>query len=314
MLAGTESDLVSSEIEQPLLKILDRLTSSLHQTGTKIHARSQMREKQRVNQWLSRARQIFALGVLFATLLLLNLPILGQDQLQTTTTGTVVSYNKNSLIVKSENGQYTVFVFDRNTVKPDTLAAGSGVRVVSTQTSDHDIRVAVLVTSAERSAPASTQPEVVPASVRSLEHSIERNARKFHFGVQGGMALNPELVDIGVHARFGPFFTRNVQFRPSVDFSYGEITKLFALSADVIYNLSTTPGARRSFYFGGGPQFNFVEQSASGHGVDFSEFHYSNALDILLGVRFRNGAFTEMKTSVYASPAPIFRLIAGYTF
>ena len=273
-----------------------------------------MREMPKVNRWSFWARQSFAVSVLVATLLSVNRPTLAQDQLQTTTTGTVVSYSNNSLIVKAENGNYTVFVFDRHTVKPESLAAGSGVRVVSTQTEDHDIRLAVLVTSTQLSTPASAQPEVVPASVRNVEHAIERSARKFHFGIQGGLALNPELVDVGIHARFGPFFTRNVQFRPSVDFSYGEITKLFALSGDFIYNLSATPGARRSFYVGGGPQFNFVEQSTSGHGVDFSEFHYSNALDILLGVRWRNGAFTEMKTSVYASPAPIFRLIAGYTF
>jgi hypothetical protein len=273
-----------------------------------------MREMHRLNDSSARARQVFAVYGLLATLLFVNLPTLAQDQPQTTITGAVVSYSKNSLVVKSENNHYTVFVFDRHTVKPDTLKDGSGVRVVSTQTEDPDIRLAILVTAAELGAPASTQPDVVPASVRSVEHSIERSARKFHFGIQGGVALDPELVDIGIHAKFGPFFTKNVQFRPSIDFAYGEITKLFALNGDFIYNLSATPGARRSFYVGGGPQFNFVEQSASGHGVDFSDFHYSTALNILLGVRWRNGAFTELKTSVYASPAPILRLVAGYTF
>jgi hypothetical protein len=128
------------------------------------------------------------------------------------------------------------------------------------------------------------------------------------------MALDPELVDIGILAKFGPFFSRNLQFRPSLDFAYGQVTKLFALNGDVIYNLSSNLGARRYVYFGAGPQFNFTEQSLSGHGVDFSDFRYSTALNILLGVRFRNGVFTEMKTSVYAAPAPIFRLMAGYTF
>jgi hypothetical protein len=222
------------------------------------------------------------------------------------------------MVMKTENNQFRLFVFDEHTVKPPTLAAGAGVRVISAQTEDPEARLAVLVTAAEATpstaGPTAAQPDVVPRSVREAESAIQRDARKFHLGFQGGVALNPELVDIGVHAKFGPFFTKNVQFRPSIDFSFGEITKLFALNADFLYSLSPSPGARRSLYFGVGPQFNFAERSASGEGVSFSDFHYSNALSIIMGVRWRSGVFTEMKTSIWASPAPIFRLMAGYSF
>jgi hypothetical protein len=279
-----------------------------------------MRAMQTVNCWSSRTREVFAICVSLAGFLFANLPALAQDSSQTTMTGTVVSYSNNTMVVKGEGNQYKLFVFDRHTVKPDTLADGSGVRVVSTQTEDPEVRLALLVTAAEPPAPppgapaTPAQPDVVPTSIRTAESAIERDARKFHFGFQAGMALDPEGLDIGIHAKFGPFFSRNIQFRPSVDFGYGEITKLFALNGDFIYNLSANPGARKSVYFGIGPQFNFVEQSTSGHGVDFSEFHYSNALNILFGLRLRSGVFTELKTSVYASPAPILRLLAGYTF
>jgi len=269
--------------------------------------------------WSSWARENLAIPVLLASFLFVSLPALPQDSSQTTTTGTVVSSSQSSLVIKDENNHYRLFIFDRHTVKPESVATGSSVRVLSTQTEDPEVRLAVVVTATASPAPGAApttpaEPDVVPASIRNAETAIQRDARKFHFGVQGGMALNPELVDIGIHARFGPFFTKNVQFRPSIDFSYGEITKLFALNADFIYNLSAGRGARQSLYFGAGPQFNFVEQSASGHAVDFSEFHYSNALNILLGIRFRNGVFTEMKTSVYAAPAPILRLMVGYSF
>jgi len=271
---------------------------------------------QAVNAWSS-PRGIFAVCVLAVSCLFVRLPALAQDTPLTTMTGTVVSYNKNTLIVKDEGGHYRLFVFDRSTTKPETLAVGSGVRVTSTQTEDPQVRLAILVASAQAPTPAApTTPEqdVVPGSIRSAESAIERDAKKFHFGVQTGVALDPEMVDIGIHARFGPFFTKNCQFRPGVDFAFGEITKLFALNGDFIYNLNASPGARRSFYFGAGPQFNFAERSASGEGVNFSDFHYSNALNILLGVKLRNGLWSELKTSVWAAPAPILRLMVGYTF
>jgi len=264
----------------------------------------------------SETRGIATIWVLLASVLLMCIPLRAQNSDHTTMTGTVVSYSKNTLLVRAEGDQYMLFVFDEHTVKPATLAPGSGVRVISTQTEDPEVRLAVLVTPELPAAGAPTtpsQPEVVPAPIRSTQNAIEREVRKFHFGVQAGMALNPELLDIGIHAKFGPFFSKNVQFRPSVDFSFGEITKLFALNGDFIYSLSSRV-ARRSVYFGAGPQFNFVEQNVSGHGVSFSDFHYSNALNVLLGVRSRSGAFAEMKTSVWAAPAPILRLLAGYTF
>jgi hypothetical protein len=271
-----------------------------------------------LDDFFRRAPRIFTVGVLLAGFLFVTCPAAAQDSVQTTITGTVVSYTQQSLLIKDEGNRYRLFVFDRNTVRPGALTPGSGVRITSTQTEDPEVRLALLIAPAQSGAtPASTttaQPDIVPPPLLSTQRAIEREARKFHFGVQGGIALNPELVDIGIHAKFGPFFSRNLQFRPSIDFGYGEVTKLFAVNGDFLYNLSPNRGARRSLYFGAGPQFNFAEQSVSGHGVDFSDFHYSNALNIILGIRFRSGLFTELKTSVYASPAPVLRMMAGYTF
>jgi hypothetical protein len=277
-----------------------------------------MRALQRWSNCSPRLGAIIAILILCATFIFVCVPARAQDSAQTTITGTVVSYTKNTLLIKDENNHYRLFVFDRRTIKPATLAVGSDVRVVSTQTEDPELRLAIHVTAAPAHAPdapaTTANPDIVPQSVSGTQSAIERELRKFHFGIQGGVALNPELVDIGIHAKFGPFLTKNVQFRPSIDFAYGEITKLFALNGDFTYDLSPNPGARRSLYFGAGPQFNFAERSVTGQGVSFSDFHYSNALNLILGIRWRSGLFTEMKTSVYAAPAPIFRIIAGYTF
>src|SRR5215472_12653271 len=170
-----------------------------------------------VNGWSSRTRGVLAFCALAASCLVVSVPALGQDTPLTTMTGTVVSYNKNTLIVKDENNHYRLFVFDRHTSKPETLATGSGVRVTSAQTEDPQVRLAVVVVSAPAPAPAvpsTPEQDIVPGSIRTAESAIERDAKKFHFGVQAGVALDPELMDVGIHAKFGPFFTKNVQFRP----------------------------------------------------------------------------------------------------
>jgi hypothetical protein len=258
--------------------------------------------------------------VVLVTLLFVSFPAQAQDVNLITTTGTVTSYTHNTVVVKSEDGQYRLFVFDRHTVKPASLPAGSGVRVTSSPTEDPTVRLAVLVTALEAPpapAPSATpaQPDVVPVSVRNAESEIQRSAKKYKFGFQGGINLDPETIDIGVNARFGPFFTKNLSFRPSVDFAWGEVTRMFGINADVIYNLPFNVGARKYVYFGAGPAFNFVEQSFSAEGgVDFSQFKFDAALNVLLGIQYRNGFFTEVKTAVYAAPAPVFHLVVGYTF
>jgi hypothetical protein len=190
-------------------------------------------------------------------------------------------------------------------------------------TDDPTVRLAVLVTvtqAASAPSPGATatpaQPDVIPPSIRNTESAIERQAKRYHAGFQGGVAFNPELIDFGVHAKVGPIFSRNLFFRPSVDFAWGEVTRLFAINTELIYNLPFSVGSRRYIYFGGGPSFNFIEQNfeKSDTGVDFSDFNYDAALNLLLGIQWRSGMFAEMKTSIYASPAPVLRIIIGYTF
>ena len=236
-----------------------------------------------------------------------------------TTTGVVTGVNRNSLTIRTEEGGYRVFIFDKNTTKPANIGLGSRVRVTWSPTDDPEVRLAddILVIPPGSNAPT-TQPDVVPASVQNVERAIERDFRKFRIGFRAGITLDPETVDIGTHMQVGPIFSRNLFFRPNFEFAYGEVTTLFAINPEFIYNIPFGPRNRRWFYVGGGPGFNFVEQSfgrtsGSNH-VDFSNFNYDAALNILLGMQYRSGWFAEVKTSVYASPAPVIRLLVGYTF
>ena len=134
------------------------------------------------------------------------------------------------------------------------------------------------------------------------------------------MALDPELILIGVQAQVGPFFNPNVYLRPNVEFAFGEVTALFALNLEAIYRLPVTSRVGRwSSYVGVGPGFNFLHQNferndGQGKRIDFGDFHSAVGLNILGGLRYRSGMFIELKTSVYASPAPTLRMIVGYNF
>jgi hypothetical protein len=130
--------------------------------------------------------------------------------------------------------------------------------------------------------------------------------------------MDPELILVGVHARFGPFFTRNLSFRPNVEYGWGEITKLFALNLEGAYRLPITArGGRWSAYAGGGPSLvfrheNFERFTGEDEEFDFGDFDFDTGLNIFMGMEFRNGMFFELKTTVYTSPH--LRVIMGFNF
>jgi hypothetical protein len=199
------------------------------------------------------------------------------------------------------------------------------VRVVSTPGEEASVRVARQITpvtsAAKTGQRTGTQQEpVVPTEVRQLERDIERQMRRYQAGVRAGMALDPELVLLGVHSQIGPFFNPDVFFRPNVEFAFGEVTTLFAINLEGIYRLPISlRQGRWSAYVGIGPAFNFLHQNfereaGEDRDIDFGEFDSDVALNILGGLRSRGGMFVELKTSVYARPAPTLRLILGYNF
>jgi len=251
-------------------------------------------------------------------------PALSQGQ-ESAFTGAVVASTRDTLVVRGESAQFQLYVFDRDTVKPRTLMVGSTVRVVSVPGEEAGVRIAreiTILTAAPAAAPGAAQPTppAVPPGVRRLERDIERQVRRYQFGVRAGVALDPELVLLGVHAQLGPFFSRDVYLRPNVEFAYGEVTALFALNLEAIYRLPiSSRQGRWTSYVGAGPGFSFIHQnfeavSGEGNRVDFGDFHSDVGLNILGGVRYRSGMFTELKASVYSRPAPVLRLIIGYNF
>jgi len=265
--------------------------------------------------------RIGALSSLFISMVFLSMPVQAQESHLATITGTLHSMTRNTMVVRADDGLYRLYTFDRTTTIPATIPIGSQVRVLSYPSGDADFRVAYVVT-VLRMGPAPVpagatppEPEVVPLEIRNLESSVQRAARKFHLGVSGGIALDPELIVLGVHAQFGPFFSQNLFFRPNAEFDWGEVTKMFGINAEMIYRLPLTSRfASWGAYVGGGPAFTFAQQSFGHNEINFSDFRYDSALNFLVGMQYRSGLFAEVKTSIYANPAPSFRLLFGYTF
>lgn len=256
----------------------------------------------------------------FTTFLALGYQAKAQDS-TSTMTGEVVSSSAHTLTIRSNSGQYQLFTYGPGVDRPTTLTSGTQVTVVSSPGDESGVRIASSVTLANAASGrqgAAAAPAAVPPQVRGLERSIEREVRRFRVGVRAGVALDPELILIGVQSQIGPFFSSDVYFRPNVEFGWGEVTAMFALNPEVIYRLPLTSRTGRwSAYVGAGPGFNLVHQDfggSTGKRVDFSDFHSDVGLNILGGLRFRSGMFTELKTSVYASPSPTLRLIIGYNF
>ena len=244
--------------------------------------------------------------------------------------GTVVSSAKTTIVVKTSEGIYQLFVLDRNTVRPQTIAPQSQVKVTFVPTTDPatpPTADSVQVTAApppkvqaltgEAPAPAPEVDDAVPASVRQLERSISRQARRYRLGVRGATALDPELFMFGAHMQLGPFFNENVFARPNLEIGFGELTTLLAFNFEGIYRLPVVSRSSRwNIYAGGGPALNwshrnFEEETDRGK-IDFGDLDLDVGFNFLLGLQTRDGLFLEMKTSAYSIPTLRFEI--GYNF
>jgi hypothetical protein len=258
-------------------------------------------------------------------ILLLATTLRAQERDESTMEGTVVSATRETMVIRGDDNTHQLFVFERRTQRPRAIPAGSRVSVVSIAGDEPGVRralsVSVLSAAPQGQSQAGGQaPAPPPREVRELERDIERQVRRWRLGVRGGVALDPELISFGVQSRIGPIFTRNVTFRPNAEFSWGEVTDMIGLNLDVAYRLPiTTRQGRWNTYVGVGPALNFVHQNfereaGEDRDIDFGNFEFDTALNVMAGVEFRRGTFMEVRTGIYAGPAPTFRVIFGYNF
>ena len=233
--------------------------------------------------------------------------------------GSVVSVTRQTMVVRTEDNQFHLFVYDNDLVRPKGLTPGARIRVLSDGTGEPGLRLATQITILE---PASTSaqgpvPDLAPPPKELLttEREIEKLARRWQIGVRVGGGLDPELFLIGVHTGIGPVFSRDFYFRPNVEFAFGELTDMVAINLEAAYRLPITfRQGRWSAYVGAGPGLNFIHQGVGTRDISFSNFDYQTGLNFFAGVRFRRGTFAEVKTSLWAQGVPTLRLMFGYTF
>ena len=244
--------------------------------------------------------------------------------------GTVVSAARATIVVKTADGIYQLFVLDHDTVRPQAIPLQSQVKVSFVPSSDPSTppiadavqitappppKVAALTGEVPAAAPAEDEP--VPASVRQLERAIQRQTGRYRLGVRAASALDPELFMFGAHTQLGPFFNENVFARPNLEIGFGELTTLLAFNFEGVYRLPLNERtARWSMYAGGGPALNFshrnfVEETDRGK-IDFGDLDLDVGFNFLLGIQQREGMFLELKSSAYSLPT--IRFIVGYNF
>jgi hypothetical protein len=163
----------------------------------------------------------------------------------------------------------------------------------------------------------------VPPAVQRAAADVESTARRFGVGVQGGIALDPELIDFGAHATFGPFFNPAIQLRPGVEFGLGELTTMFGINVDVLYTIpGFTSDTRWLPYVGGGPNFSLSHRGFEADAddddggergrFDFSDTDFNGGMNFIVGMRKQSGMFFEMKATAWG--VANVRLLAGFNF
>jgi hypothetical protein len=167
------------------------------------------------------------------------------------------------------------------------------------------------------------QPNNIPPAARQAENTTERTVRRFGIGVQGGAGLSPELINFGAHGRFGPIFNRDITFRPAVEFGIGEVTTMFGVNLDVLYEF---PGATRQTrwtpYIGAGPNFTLDHRgfettlqdntTATTSRFNFSDTDFTGGFNFIAGARSQNGVYFELNATAYG--VSNVRLLAGFNF
>jgi hypothetical protein len=229
------------------------------------------------------------------------------------------------MVIRTDNGRFIVHEIDQDTIRSQPIQPGTRVSVVTSASDTEPAPIALAIdVLPPRQGLAAQASDPVPAEVRQLEAQIERQVRRYRIGVNGGGALDPELLSIGAFATFDPVFNQRVAFRPNAELAFGELTTLIGLHLDVLYTL---PGVSRTArwrpYIGAGPNFSFSHRGIDDGDIDedldegdsrfdFEEFDWDSGFNFIVGARTPNGMFFEMKATAYG--AANIRMLAGVEF
>src|SRR4029453_4334663 len=101
--------------------------------------------------------------------------------------GTVVSASPQTMVVRTADNRFHLFVFDSDLVRPKGLTSGAHVRVLSNSTDEPDVRVATRVSvldappASQTETPADVAPP--PKEMSAVQREMEKQARRGHRGL-----------------------------------------------------------------------------------------------------------------------------------
>ena len=172
---------------------------------------------------------------------------------------------------------------------------------------------------------------------QGAQNAVKGTVKRFNIGVQGGVAVNPEMIVGGAYADFGPVFSEALTIRPDVYVAGGEITTEFGFDVDGLYALKWSMGNDWRTYAGAGASFALSHESfetpvdssgttttttTSATGAttttttqdrfDFSDTDFEVGLNLLFGARNPKGAFFEVRATAFG--VANVKFLAGFRF
>ena len=174
--------------------------------------------------------------------------------------------------------------------------------------------------------PSTSEPAARANQGQPAGAAIVDSAHRFRLGLQGGVGLHPELVNVGVYAHIGKLVAERLSFRPGLEIGLGEITTLLNINLDLLYALKReTDSTRWIPYAGAGPAFGWSHEGVSATDVDdpdvtdevedrfnFSDTDSTVGLNVIFGMRRASGLFVEMKATAWGNSN--IWLLAGFSF
>ena len=145
-----------------------------------------------------------------------------------------------------------------------------------------------------------------------------------HAGLEGGIGLNPQLINLGVYATFGPAFSEAVSIRPAMYLSFGEVTTEFGFDIDGLFTLPWSASDNWRTYAGVGANFALnhesfevpataptIRRTTTEDRFDFSDTDFKVRPE-RLWAKNPNGAFVEVKGTAFG--VGNVKLLAGFRF
>ena len=177
--------------------------------------------------------------------------------------GTVVSTSHQTLVVRTDENDFQLFVFDRETTKPQTITTGTRVRVTSTRGDEEGTRLASTVTVLESSPEAKSgtpqsQAKPLPPAVRDLEQDIKARSPTLAPRCTCGCRSRSRIVHVwSALSDWSDLQSKAILFRPNAEFAFGEVTDLIALNLEGCLQIAcVVAGKNWSAYIGAGTRFH----------------------------------------------------------